>query len=251
MKGICLIIVTLLLLINAITAKWIKEPRVSGVTQQGRIPHDPYAGHYRSPGALPRLPLPSNVINVPLYLQETDFSCGPSSALSVLRYWLWDTYYNVTEKELYGPMNCTREEGTDPEPIARYFREYAHLEAMYMNSTAITLQDLFKAIDDRNPPIVDFQAWPTKHWTNENWTHDWVDGHYNVLIGYDETYLYLMDPSTQGHYAYIPQEEFVYRWHDIEGSVKPYTRVQRMVIFISGWNPTPNYDHPDFTTYEP
>jgi len=86
MKGICLIIVTLLLLINAITAKWIKEPRVSGVTQQGRIPHDPYAGHYRSPGALPRLPLPSNVINVPLYLQETDFSCGPSSALSVLRY---------------------------------------------------------------------------------------------------------------------------------------------------------------------
>lgn len=74
------------------------------------------------------------------------------------------------------------------------------------------------------------------------------DGHYNVLVGYDHENFFLMDPSTQGHYAYIPQSEFIDRWHDIVGK---NTKTERMVILVKGTR-TPHPvtpKHPD-ATYE-
>jgi hypothetical protein len=41
-------------------------------------------------------PMPKNAIWVPQYKQKTDYSCGPSSALSVLRYWLPEKFGNYT-----------------------------------------------------------------------------------------------------------------------------------------------------------
>jgi predicted double-glycine peptidase len=41
-------------------------------------------------------PLPQNTIWVPQYKQQTDYSCGPSSSLSVLRYWDLAKWQNVT-----------------------------------------------------------------------------------------------------------------------------------------------------------
>ncbi len=44
--------------------------------------------------------------------------------------------------------------------------------------------------------------------------------HYAVAIGYDEKHIYFMDPSTLGHYTFIPIAEFLDRWHDMDGQVK-------------------------------
>jgi hypothetical protein len=44
------------------------------------------------------LSLPSNLIPIPLYRQQTGYSCGPSSALSILRYWDWRRYEHVMEQ---------------------------------------------------------------------------------------------------------------------------------------------------------
>src|SRR5690349_1791018 len=65
--------------------------------------------------------LPKNLIAVPLYYQQTDYSCGPAAALSLLRYWSWDRFSTAQEEELYGPMNTSSSTGTDPQPIADYF----------------------------------------------------------------------------------------------------------------------------------
>lgn len=70
------------------------------------------------------------------------------------------------------------------------------------------------------PVIVDFQAWPdTPHYAPPpgGWANDTDDGHYNVVIGFDDERLFFMDPSTLGHYTYIPKEEFLVRWHDTDG----------------------------------
>ena len=37
--------------------------------------------------------------------------------------------------------------------------------------------------------------------------------HFRV-VGFDRKYLYFMDPSTLGNYAFIPIPEFLARWHD-------------------------------------
>ena len=59
---------------------------------------------------------------------------------------------------------------------------------------------------------------------------DWSDGHYAVLIGYDNANLFFMDPSTSGKYAFIPREELAERWHDVVGADNVHT--QRMAIFV-------------------
>jgi len=176
-----------------------------------------------------RKPLPKNLIPVPLYLQKTSYSCGPSSALSLLRYWEWKTYAHVPEKDLYARMNCSADEGTDPGPIANFFNVYANIPATYVNGSNITLSMLEKAIDDKKPPMVDLQAWSDGP---VNWKTDWDDGHYNVLVGYDETNFFFMDPSTDHTYAFIPKDEFFIRWHDVEGTDNH--KVYHMVIFIEG-----------------
>jgi hypothetical protein len=40
--------------------------------------------------------LPKNAIFVPLYKQQTDYSCGPSSCLSLLRYYDMNKYKSIT-----------------------------------------------------------------------------------------------------------------------------------------------------------
>jgi hypothetical protein len=37
-----------------------------------------------------------------------------------------------------------------------------------------------------------------------DWKNLWDDGHYCVAVGYDEERIFFMDPSTLGHYTYIP-----------------------------------------------
>jgi predicted double-glycine peptidase len=230
---------------------------------------DSYAEYSLAPQKWPLLPLPKNMIYVPLYRQglaptlraisqqasfrlilfaETDYSCGPSSALALLRYWAWEQYKDVTEQELYGPMNCSSQNGTDPGPIAAYFVNYAHIEATYVNgNSTVDLHDLERAIDDGKPPIVDLQAWRVNN--TVDWKTDWGDGHYNVLVGHDHDNLFFMDPSTGGRYAYIPKGQFVTRWHDIVGIYN--THAWHMVVFVEGTgNPHPKHPKHDTSSYE-
>ena len=76
-------------------------------------PH-PFARHLRSsaferdaelssgsgggPKDYPSLPLPANMLYVPLYLQQTNYSCGPASVLALLWYWKWNEFRNTTEQ---------------------------------------------------------------------------------------------------------------------------------------------------------
>jgi len=195
----------------------------------------------------PDLPLPSNFIPVPLYEQKTDYSCGPSSALALLRYWDWATYANVTERELYGPMNCSKANGTDPGPIAAYINTYTSLQADYMWGEDLPLGLLLEAIDRQEPPIIDFEAWRDND--TVRWSTDWDDGHYNVLVGYDKDNFFMMDPSTPHRYAYVPQDKFLKRWHDVVGANNVHT--WHMVVFVAGGsNPHPQPDPPAKASYE-
>jgi len=114
---------------------------------------------------------------------------------------------------------------------------------------------LEKAVDERNPPIICFQAYRDN--TSVNWVTDFSDGHFNVVVGYDEKNLFFMDPwiephnATQ-HYRYVPKKEFQDRWHNCAAS-----HIYHGAAFIDGKSVTPKlHPHPippTFTvaTYEP
>jgi predicted double-glycine peptidase len=178
------------------------------------------------------LRLPSNVVHVPAVKQGTEYSCGAAATLSVVRFWRDRVYAAVPERDLFGPLSTTPESGTEPEPIAAYLQA-AGLDARYVHGD-VTLAHLERAVDARQPPIVDLQAWRD---SDLPWAEVWDAGHYAILVGYDAEHLFFMDPSvlTVGAYAYIPRSELAERWHDLAGVDN--RRLERMTLFVRGGQP--------------
>ena len=145
---------------------------------------------------------------------------------------------------LYAALDTSKKNGTDPQPIAAFLDGDSGtdlgLDALYANEddNGVELADLLAAIDNGTPPIVDIEAWQdvTQREDLKPWATDWDDGHYVVLVGYDDDNLYFMDPSTARFCAYIPRDEFVQRWHDTVGANN--AKKQHMTIFVKPRNPS-------------
>jgi len=176
--------------------------------------------------------LPLNLVPVPVVTQRSNFSCGPAAALALLRFWRPEAYDAVEEVALYAPLETTDARGTEPEPIAELLRK-SGLEAKYRHGD-VTVDDLERAVDAGEPPIVDLQAW-TDH--PIPYRDTWDAGHYVVMVGYDDERLFFADPSTMTPHGYVflPRAELDERWHDLAGlSDLP---VERMAIFVRGNSP--------------
>ncbi len=174
-------------------------------------------------------PMPSNFVLVPVVIQQKDFSCGAAATLAMLRFWDPDGYAQVREDALYEPLHTTHARGTEPEPIVAFLRS-AGLDATYRH-TDVSIAELEQAVDRREPPIVDLQAW-TDH--AAPYRETWDAGHYVVMVGYDDERLYFADPSTMtpDGFVYLTRSEFEDRWHDLAGDHDE--RVERMAIFVRG-----------------
>jgi predicted double-glycine peptidase len=170
-----------------------------------------------------------------LVQQAQGFSCGAAATLMLLRYWRYDTFAGVDESELYAALDTTQAQGTEPEPMVALLRQHG-IDAEYRNGN-VRVEDLERAVDAREPPIVDLQAWRDRP---DPWPETWDAGHYVVMVGYDAERLYFADPSraTPKGYAYLLRSELEPRWHDLAGPAN--VRVDRMAIFVRGatrWTP--------------
>ena len=152
----------------------------------------------------------ANLIPVPLTYQAYDYTCGVEALQSILYYYGKDFRHDELAKVLEpDPTN-----GTNYKRMVEFVRSLGFRVDV---RTSMSFEDLKKLIDDRKPTIVLIQAWPD---SPVQWSESWNEGHYAVAIGYDEKHIYFMDPSTLGHYTFIPIPEFLDRWHDTDGQVK-------------------------------
>jgi predicted double-glycine peptidase len=177
----------------------------------------------------PSVPLPRNLAAMPSVKQQTNYSCGNAATLSMLRYWRPELFAGVDETALYAPLQTTRAGGTEPEPIAAFLHAHG-LDAVYRHGD-VTVEELERAVDLRQPPIVDLQAWRDDELP---WRDVWDSGHYVIMVGYDAERLWFMDPGrmTPGPYAYLLRSELDDRWHDLAGPQN--ARLYRMAIFVRG-----------------
>lgn len=115
---------------------------------------------------------------------------------------------DYSEDTLAKELKANPAEGTSYRAMADFAasKKY-HVET----KTGMTLEDLRRFLDDRTPVIVLIQAWAD---SPVDYSTDWADGHYAVAIGYDMENVYFMDPSSLGNYTYLPNREFLDRWHD-------------------------------------
>ena len=180
--------------------------------------------------------VPADYLPLPVTVQETNYSCGAAAALSVLRYW---RAYGGDERSLYELFGTTPKDGSPPQNITQGLRRLG-LRAEMRES--MTLEDLRAALRRGDSVILDIQAWRDDE--NTPWAERWEDGHYVALVGMDERYAYLMDPSTPDRYAYVPLAELLDRWHDYEDRDGPVRRYVHLGIIARGERPLPRPTQP-------
>ncbi len=105
----------------------------------------------------------------------------------------------------------------------------------------MSLATLRESLDRGHPVLIALQAWAEDTIdTSIDYTTRWEDGHYVVAIGYDEARVFFMDPSTLGHYTYLPNEALLARWHDyynpVEGSAERIDLHQWGIEFVATKN---------------
>jgi len=148
------------------------------------------------------------LINLPHIRQNTDYTCGAAALMAVLQYY---RLYDETEAELAIALNATEDWGTEPEAIVEIASSYG-IQAIYKQCT---LDEIMEDLHMGWPTIILYQAWSDNF---KLWKNDWDDGHYSVIVGIDHYNVYLEDPSLPNEIGYIPRDEFLERWHDIDKS---------------------------------
>jgi len=183
-----------------------------------------------APAARAEPKLPASFIALPLVRQTTDYDCGAASLYSVLVYW---RAYAGDETALFPLLHTTPKDGTDPQHLVLGAEHYGLTAGL---SERMTIDDLRGALELGETVILDLQAWREKTAKPVAWKDDWDDGHYVVLAAMDQENAYVMDPSVDGGYAWLPINELLDRWHDFEDRAGAVVRYRRLGVVIRGAN---------------
>lgn len=189
----------------------------------------PLAGTGMAETAVPR-PLSMRpdfwVRGMPDAIQVNNYSCGVAVFQAVAQYFDHWGYQEKFAKQL----GATPDDGTHPAAIIEGFRGLgleAHLEE------GLTLDRVKEYLRAGRVVIVDYQAWHGKPPVSD-YTNEWEDGHYSILLGFNDRLLFLEDPSTLGTIGWLTNEEFLSRWHDYENENGRRREYVRMAIIVSG-----------------
>lgn len=139
-----------------------------------------------------------------VYIQDLDYSCGPCCIINILQLRNGDSSF--TETELSRICQSTEADGTSPAGMMLGLAA-ANLELVEAKEQA-TLDDIRQHLDQGHVVIVNFM-------------HLYADeGHYAVVVSYDDYALYLID-SSYGQIR-LDFEDFEKAWYDRESGRKRY-----------------------------
>ena len=147
--------------------------------------------------------------------------CGPATMKMVL------AYYGIekSEKELARLMRHSEELGTTTEDAVRVAKQFG-FEVKIKRNTSFA--DLEKWLDKKVPVIVD---WFTRC-RRDYGDSEISDGHYSVVAGLDDEYIYLQDPEI-GKIRKLKRDDFKKVWFDFRGKyIQPEKLDIRMLIAI-------------------
>jgi len=124
--------------------------------------------------------------------------------------------------------------GTPYREIVRFAKSLGYDVSVQTHMSIDELRGIVQT--KQTPVIIALQAWSGED-EKLPWRDRWEDGHYVVVIGFGDgedgrKRVFFMDPSTLGNYTYVPEDEFMERWHD-EDSDEAKTRLVRFGIALS------------------
>lgn len=147
-------------------------------------------------------------LEFPELRQTYEWDCGANALQAVL------TYYGVKIREelLIKYAKTNSKDGTSIAKM-QYVLEKFKLK---FDAKEISIKDLKSYIDREIPIIILLQAWNGK---NINYSNDFHDGHWVVVIGYDANKIFFEDPYTFER-TFLKNKELEQRWHAKENDRK-------------------------------
>ena len=130
--------------------------------------------------------------------------CGPASLKMVLDYWGVDK----SEEEVSRMCNRNPELGTDDTSIKKVAELYGLKAEIENNSSFDSIQSWL----DRGIPII--VNWFTRGRADYG-NEEVPDGHYSVVVGLDDDYIYLQDPEIGG-LRKLDRNDFMRVWFDFK-----------------------------------
>ena len=163
--------------------------------------------------------------------QSTEYSCGASALQAVLSYW----GRHVEEAELIELMDTNEDVGTYPEDIVRGARALGFDAEMKEH---LTLDEVQRFTAGGDPVIALGQVWRSYDKGASSVADEWDNGHYIVVLGVDEDYVYFQDPYVRMSKAFVPRKSFEDHWHQIMGGIATGNpRLIHVGIFVRGGKP--------------
>jgi predicted double-glycine peptidase len=163
--------------------------------------------------------------------QSTEYSCGASALQAVLSYWGRD----VDEAELIELMHTNSEVGTYPEDIVQGARSLGFDAEMKEH---LTLDEVQRFTAGGDPVIALGQVWRSHKDRAKSVADEWDNGHYIVVLGVDEDYVYFQDPYVRMSKAFVPRKSFEDHWHQVMGGISTGNpKLMHVGIFVRGKKP--------------
>jgi predicted double-glycine peptidase len=176
-------------------------------------------------------------VAVPDVHQPNGYSCGAACMMAVL------SYFGVGPeeyKDVQDHLGTTRK-GTDFPRMVNYanrFKTRVTAEA----KPGMSIDELKEHLRKGEPVICSIQAYSaarTSAGRLKEYETKERNGHYVVAIGCDKENIYFMDPILIGRRGFIPEDEFLKRWHDDEGVEGYKDPVRQLGIFFVKAGPGP------------
>ena len=147
--------------------------------------------------------------------------CGPASLKIVL------SYYGIekSEQEIAKLCKSDKDLGVNDKKIKKAAEKFG-LKVIIKNNS--NLSDIKKWLDKKAPVIVNWFTRGRKDYADS----EVADGHYSVVAGIDEQFIYLQDPEI-GKMRKIKRHDFMRVWFDFKGDyIKPKELIIRQIIAI-------------------
>ena len=166
------------------------------------------------------------MINLRIARQTSDFDCGAIALQVVMEYYGVEMRVDELLEELKSDENGT---------------SYVNMIALAKNkgfevfaSEEVSLDEVRDFIDKNYPVIVLLQAWAERYMTIKDWESDFENGHYVVVIGYQENIIIFEDPASPRR-TWLTEGEFLARWHDKEP--KTNKKLEHFAMVLMGKEP--------------
>lgn len=160
--------------------------------------------------------------------QITEYSCGASALQAVLSYWGRE----LDETGIMKIIGTSEDVGTYPENIVRGVRALG-LQAEAREN--LTLDEVRRF---GHPMIALCQVWRSQRSSAPRPEDDWDNGHYIVVLGVDEEYVYFQDPYLHMGKALVTHAAFERHWHQIMGGeAAGNPKLMHLGILIRGDRP--------------